>query len=340
MQLKSASKNGIRAIILCPTRELAAQTTRECKKLIVGKKFRVRLMTKPFSRSADFKKFPVDVLVSTPLRLDFALKRNLDLSLVEYLVLDESDKLFDHEGFLEQIDPIVSACSNPSLVCSLFSATLPDTVEELARTIIHDAVRIIIGKKNSASELVKQRLMFAGNEEGKLLALRQIFETSLKPPILIFVQSKERAKELYKEIFGEVKVDCIHGDLTQTQREIAVEKFREGTTWVLIATDVIARGMDFKGVNTVINYDFPESAAVYIHRIGRCGRAGRTGEAVTLFTEDDVSFLRNIANVMIDSGCEVPSWILSLPKLKRKKHRPVRDSISTDPDSRSKKKHT
>ncbi|GLJ06998.1 hypothetical protein SUGI_0055050 [Cryptomeria japonica] len=332
MNLKRASKDGIRAVILCPTRELAAQTTRECKKFIEGRKFRIRLMTKSLARCADFEKLPVDILVSTPLRLDFVLgKGKLNLSSVEYLILDESDKLFEL-GFVEQIDSVVNACSSPSVVRSLFSATLPDSVEELARTIMHDPIRILVGRKNSASQLIQQRLLFVGSEEGKLLALRQIFKESLKPPILIFVQSKERAKELYKElVFDQIKVNNIHADLTQAQRESAVEKFREGKTWVLIATDVIARGMDFKGVNCVINYDFPESSAAYIHRIGRCGRAGRTGEAITLYTEDDVAFLRNIANVMVASGCEVPSWILTLPKLRRKKHCPLRDSISTNP---------
>lgn len=329
MKLKPGSKDGIRAVILCPTRELAAQTTRECKKMAKGKKYYIKLMTKELAKSSDFKKIPCNILVSTPRRLEFAIhKRKLDLSRVEYLVLDESDKLFEL-GFVEQIDSVVKACSNPSIVRSLFSATLPDSVEELARSIMHDAVRVIVGRKNSASELIKQKLIFAGSEEGKLLALRQSFAESLNPPILVFVQSKERAKELYKELaFDNIKADVIHADLIQTEREDAVDNFRAGKTWVLIATDVIARGMDFKGVNCVINYDFPESAAAYIHRIGRSGRAGRRGEAITLYTEADLPFLRNIANVMVASGCEVPSWILALPKLRRKKHRPQRDPIS------------
>ncbi|KAK9290553.1 hypothetical protein L1049_008723 [Liquidambar formosana] len=333
MKLKHSSTDGIRAVILCPTRELAAQTTRECKKLAKGNKFYIKLMTKELARKADFSKRPCDVLISTPLRLCFAIrKRKLDLSRVEYLVLDESDKLFEL-GLVKQIDSVVKACSNPSIIRSLFSATLPDFVEELARTIMHDAVRVIIGRKNSASELIKQKLVFAGSEEGKLLALRQSFAESLNPPVLVFVQSKERAKELYSELaFDNIRVDVIHADLSQTQRENAVDEFRASKTWVLIATDVIARGMDFKGVNCVINYDFPDSAAAYIHRIGRCGRAGRSGEAITFYTEDDVPFLRNVANVMASSGCEVPSWIMDLPKQKWKKHRPRRESISTKPE--------
>ncbi|OVA20088.1 Helicase [Macleaya cordata] len=332
MKLQPGSKDGVRAVILCPTRELAAQTTRECKKLAKGKKFYIKLMTKELVKNGDFKKMHCDILVSTPRRLQFAIrKRKLDLSRVEYLVLDESDKLFEL-GFVKQIDLVVKACSNPSIIRSLFSATLPDSVEELARTIMHDAVRVIVGRKNSASELIKQKLVFTGSEEGKLLALRQSFAESLNPPVLVFVQSKERAKELYRELaFDNIRVDVIHADLSQTQREDAVDNFRAGKTWVLIATDVISRGMDFKGINCVINYDFPESASAYIHRIGRTGRAGRVGGAITLYTEADIPFLRNIANVMAASGCEVPSWIMALPKLRRKKHRPSRESISTKP---------
>ncbi|BFG36013.1 hypothetical protein CerSpe_222870 [Prunus speciosa] len=343
MKLKHASKDGIRAVILCPTRELADQTTRECKKMAKGNKFHIKLMTKELARNSDFSKRPCDILISTPLRLRLAIrKKKVDLSRVEYLVLDESDKLFEL-GLLKQIDSVVKACSNPSIIRSLFSATLPDFVEELARSIMHDAVRVIIGRKNTASKTIKQKLVFAGSEEGKLLALRQSFAESLNPPVLIFVQSKERAKELYGELlFENIRVSAIHSDLSQTQRENAVDDFRAGKTWVLIATDVIARGMDFKGVNCVINYDFPDSAAAYIHRIGRCGRAGRSGEAITFYTEADIPYLRNIANVMSASGCEVPSWAMALRKQKWKKHRPGRESISTQPkdeqESTNKKK--
>ncbi|CAN6921713.1 unnamed protein product [Brassica oleracea] len=332
IKLKRHSTDGIRAVILSPARELAAQTAREGKKLIKGSKFNIRLMTKPLVKTADFSKLQCDVLISTPMRLKRAIKaKKIDLSKVEYLVLDESDKLFE-QSMLKQIDGVVKACSNPSIIRSLFSATLPDSVEELARSIMHDAVRVIIGRKNTASETVKQKLVFAGTEEGKLLALRQSFAQSLNPPVLIFMQSKERAKQLYDELKCEdIRVGVIHSDLPPGERENAVDSFRAGETWVLIATDVIARGMDFKGINCVINYDFPDSASAYIHRIGRSGRAGRSGEAITFYTEEDVPFLRNIANTMTSSGCEVPSWIMTLKKKKWKKHRPKRDSISTRP---------
>jgi ATP-dependent RNA helicase DDX52/ROK1 len=138
--------------------------------------------------------------------------------------------------------------------------------------------------------------------------------------VLLFVDSKERAKELHRDLaYEDIKVDSIHADRSQEERDIAVEKFREGKTWVLIATDLMARGMDFKGVSCVINYDFPLSVSTYIHRVGRSGRAGRSGEAVTFYTEKDVPLLRSIAHVIRGAGCEVPDWMLALRKVKPKK---------------------
>merc|ERR1712187_605171 len=134
-----------------------------------------------------------------------------------------------------------------------------------------------------------------------------------KPPALIFVQSKERAKQLFGElVYDGVFADAIHGDRTKQQRDNSVKAFREGRTWMLICTDVLARGVDFKGVETVVNYDFPQSSSTYIHRIGRTGRAGRKGTAITLFTIADFDSLRSIVGVMRQSGCEVPDWMLRL----------------------------
>ncbi|KAE8703256.1 DEAD-box ATP-dependent RNA helicase 57 [Hibiscus syriacus] len=172
-----------------------------------GNKFYIKLLTKKFIRSGDLSKLHCDILISTPLRLRSAIKKKkLDLSRVEYLALDESDKLFKL-GLVKQIDAVVNACFNPSIIRSLFSATLPDSVEELARTIMHDVVRVIIGRN------------FAGTEEGKLLALRQSFqELKLDPPVLIFVQSKKGAKELYEELkFDNIIVSVIHSELSEIQ---------------------------------------------------------------------------------------------------------------------------
>ncbi|KAJ3062818.1 RNA-dependent ATPase rok1 [Rhizoclosmatium hyalinum] len=136
---------------------------------------------------------------------------------------------------------------------------------------------------------------------------------NLKPPSLIFVQSIERAKELFQElVYDGINVDVIHSERTKAQRDAVIKNFRSGKTWVLICTDLMSRGIDFKGVSMVINYDFPQSVQSYIHRIGRTGRAGREGSAITFFTKADSEYLRIVVNVMKESGCEVPDWMLDL----------------------------
>lgn len=266
----------------------------------------------------------------------------IDLSNVKVVVLDEADKLFemdsgssklvehdefvdsaetDHaeysaarHAFLNQVDTILAACSQSSeLQRALFSATITPFVTEIAAGFLRDAVTLRIGHDNAAADTIEQKLVFVGTEEGKLLAIRQIFQQGLKPPALIFLQNKERAKELFKElIYDGVNVDIMHAERTQAQREDVITKFRSGEIWVLICTDLMARGIDFKGVNMVINYDLPTSAVSYIHRIGRTGRAGNRGSAVTFFTEADMPNVRSIANVVRLSGCDVPDWMLKI----------------------------
>ena len=133
-----------------------------------------------------------------------------------------------------------------------------------------------------------------------------------------FVQSVDRAKQLFNElIFDGIRVDVIHSQRSQKQREAVVQAFRTGRVWMLIATDLMARGVDFKGVNCVINYDVPQKTTTYIHRIGRTGRAGRSGEAITLFTEKDAKYITGIAQVVQKSGGEVPEWMLKIKKANR-----------------------
>ncbi|CAG8568077.1 1592_t:CDS:10, partial [Ambispora leptoticha] len=314
--LKGPEKMGYRALIISPTRELAQQIYREIKKLSIGKKFKICMLTKASAATiaqAPHLRQKFDILISTPLRLVHAItEENIELKNVRHLILDEADKLLEL-GFLEQTDEIINACSNPRIVKSLYSATLPSGVESLANTIMKDPIRVVVGVKNAATETIKQKLLFVGQEEGKLIAIRQQIQQGLKPPVLIFVQSIERAKELFHElIYDGINVDVIHAERTKAQRDSIVLNFMQGKIWVLIATELMARGMDFKGVNLVVNYDFPQSVQSYIHRIGRTGRAGRNGEAVTYFTKDDAPFLKSIVNVMKESGCEVPDWMLTL----------------------------
>lgn len=175
-----------------------------------------------------------------------------------------------------------------------------------------------------------------GNEDGKLLALRQLIQKGLAIPALLFVQSKERAIQLFHElVYDNINVDMIHAERTQAQRSTIIQNFRAGKIWVLVCTDLMARGIDFKNVNCVINYDFPQSTAQFIHRLGRTGRAGRSGLAFTFFTEQDKPLLRAIASVMKWSGCEIPDWMLGMHKISTKtakklqEQAPARKPIST-----------
>ncbi|KAJ3027323.1 RNA-dependent ATPase rok1 [Rhizophlyctis rosea] len=286
--LKGPAKEGFRAVVICPTRELATQIHRELKKLCQSKPFKICVLTKATNlnnANGGAALTNYDILISTPLRLVHGLQHeSIKLNSVRHLVLDEADKLLEL-GFLEQIDEILAACTSPKLQKALFSATIPSGVEQLAKTFMADPIRVVIGQKNAATETINQKLLYVGQESGKLIAIRQLIQTGLKPPVLIFVQSIERAKELFHElVYDGINVDVIHSERTKSQRDNIISSFRAGKTWVLIATELMARGIDFKGVNLVINYDFPQSVQSYIHRIGRTGRAGRGGEAVTYFT--------------------------------------------------------
>ncbi|CAE7240420.1 ddx52, partial [Symbiodinium pilosum] len=347
--LAKPGKEFARALVVDPSRELAKQTLDEFAKLTAGRKWNGRLVDKlSGDKAGNIKR--LDVAVATPLRLVSLLRENrISLDSLKHLVFDEADKLLDL-GFAPQMDELLTFCPKDKgrlMQTMMFSATLPPVVVDLAGSILTSPLRISIGDVNAAAPDVEQKLLFITSEDGKLFSLRQLLQDGeIKPPALVFVQSKERAKELFGElVYDGIFVDAIHADRTKLQRDNTVKAFRAGKLWVLICTDLMARGVDFKGVETVINYDFPQSAATYIHRIGRTGRAGRNGKAITLFTIEDFESLRSIVGVMRQSGCEVPDWMLRL-KAKPKKERrmaewrqPKRKRISTVSGYDKKKAH-
>lgn len=343
-QLVGPQKLGFRAVILSPTRELAKQTYRECMKLSEGRGFRVHIISKINKALTQYgpkstKKF--DILITTPKRLMFLLNQDppaITLDNVEWLVVDEADKMFEDgtRGFRDQLDAIRKACTNPKLRQAMFSATQTPAVTKWCRKNIKGWISVTIGLRNAATDLIEQQLLYVGSEEGKLMALRNIIQKGISPPVLIFVQSKERAQELFNElIYDGINVDVIHSDRTQTQRDNVVRCFREGKIWFLVCTELMSRGIDFKGVNLVVNFDFPPTGISYIHRIGRTGRAGHKGKAITFFTKNDIVNLRCIAQVMRDSGCEVPEYMFGVTKFNRKTIKklgnkaPERKTIST-----------
>lgn len=209
-------------------------------------------------------------------------------------------------------------------------------IQDLVKKVMLDPIKVQIGIQNTTASTVEQKIVYVGREDAKLVTLRQSLREGFQPPMLIFVQSKTRAKELYKElIFDGVNVNVIHGDKSKLERDEIIKQFRMGDIWVLVCTDLMARGLDFKTVNHVVNFDFPTSLVSYIHRVGRTGRAGRSGVATTYFTDDDVPYVKNIANLMKKSGHDVPEWMLQLKSAQNKEWKKVeklpmkRRSIST-----------
>jgi ATP-dependent RNA helicase DDX52/ROK1 len=303
-----------------------------------------------------------DILVSTPLLLVNALSNNRTMDIaplpsVRSLVLDEADVLLD-PLFREQTLNLWNACTNPQLRVGLWSATMGSNIEELANSTIRERqaslslkeesslVRLVVGLKDSAIPNISHRLIYAATEQGKLLGLRQLLHPTaassaqtagLRPPFLVFTQTIARAVALHSELMydippeagGSSRIAVLHAELSDSRRSDIMAGFRKGEIWILITTDLLARGVDFRGVNGVVNYDIPNSSAAYVHRVGRTGRAGREGGvAVTYYTKEDIPYVKAIANVIAASeklrGADVgersvQKWLLdSLPDLSKK----------------------
>jgi len=286
--------------------------------------------------AAKYSPVKSDILVATPLLLLHAIQKFpviINVEHVRYVVLDEADALLD-DLFKDQTIPITKSLTSSDLQYTFWSATMSSTAESLATSIIQTqgelssaptVVRLIAGIKDTSLPTIVQKITYTATERGKLLALRQLFKTSLQTPCLIFVQTIARAQALHAEILYDLptpgRIAVLHSNLTEHARERVMDSFRAGEVWILITTDLLSRGVDFRGVRLVINYDIPTSVASYIHRIGRTGRAGRdNGQALTYFTEEDVPYVRGIVGVMEKSGGAegLQDWMLkSLPKTKK-----------------------
>ena len=277
-----------------------------------------------------------EILVASPLKVAQLTEKFPQIPNVKFLVIDEADKMFEM-GFLEQVDQILTQLKDGNQVTKfLFSATMQPNVLDLVKNVMTDPLQITIGVKNATASCVKQKIVYVGKEDAKLMTLRQELKEGFEPPMLIFVQSKHRAKELYHELlYDGLNVNVIHGDKKKEERDEVIKQFRLGDIWILICTDLMSRGIDFKTVNSVINFDFPTSLVSYIHRVGRTGRAGREGTATTYFTDNDTPFVKTIANLMQKSGQDVPDWMLKLKGADNKEWKKIatkpvrRKSIST-----------
>ncbi len=299
-----------RTLVLAPTRELAAQVGKSFTTYGRHVKFRQTLIYGGVGQvpQVNAMRAGVDILVATPGRLlDLIDQRHIDLSQVEFFVLDEVDRMLDM-GFLRDVKRIVSLL--PARRQSLFfSATLAPNIVDLAKSILQDPAHVSIAPEATTAEKIEQQICFLARESKRPLLeqlLRDQAGAAAQKLTIVFSRTKHGANKLAKSLCAAgIPADAIHGNKSQAQREKALERFKKGLTPVLVATDVAARGVDVKEVGLVVNFDLPNEPEAYVHRIGRTARAGAEGRAVSFCSEDELEFLREIEKTI---RMPIPKW--------------------------------
>ena len=279
----------VQALIVTPTRELALQITEEFEKLtndIPGVDVLAVYGGQDVDKQLKKLKKNVQIVVGTPGRLlDHIGRGTVQLSEVSFLVLDEADQML-HIGFIKEVEDIIKETPKTRQTM-LFSATMPEEIRTLANKHMRNPNYIQIEKTQGPAENVKL-IAIHTIDRAKQATLIQLVETHRPYMAVIFCRTKRRVSKLY-EVLKSHKLLCdeLHGDLSQSKREQVMKRFRDGEIQLLIATDVAARGLDVEGVTHVFNYDIPQDAESFVHRIGRTGRAGTKGLAITFYSSDD-----------------------------------------------------
>ena len=294
----------IRSLILTPTRELAAQ---------IGESFRVYGKHTGLRHTVIFGgvkqgqqtrvlRRGVDILVATPGRLlDLLNQRLLSLSEVEIFVLDEADRMLDM-GFIHDIRRVIEQLPTRRQTL-MFSATMPGKIRALAETILHKPVKVKIAAESPAADTVNQTLYFV-DPQSKPALLKHLLEDLQITRALVFTRTKYGADKVVRRLVRDAIVaEAIHSNKSQNARQKALANFRNGKTRVLVASDIAARGLDVDDISHVVNYDLPNEAETYIHRIGRTGRAGARGQAISFCSDDQRNYLNDIERLL---GRDIP----------------------------------
>ena len=281
----------VKALILAPTRELAEQIDTSIRSLGRRTELRSATVYGGVGMGPQVRKLSgnSEIVVACPGRLlDHLHQRTIDLSHLEVLVVDEADCMLDM-GFLPQIRRIIDQIPRDRQTL-LFSATMPDTIKDLANDILRSPVLVRIGHTMPATTVTHALYPIVSHlKTALLLELLKQADSS----VLVFTRTKHRAKRLAEQLdkLG-YSTACLQGNLSQNQRQNAITGFRNGQYKILVATDIAARGIDINGISHVINYDVPDTTDAYIHRIGRTGRAEKTGDAFTFITGEDTQMVR------------------------------------------------
>jgi ATP-dependent RNA helicase RhlE len=309
IQLMSATKpegrRKIRTLVLAPTRELATQISENVRGYSATLDIRHITVFGGVSQNNQVRDLQrgIDMLIATPGRLlDLMNQGFVDLRNVEFFVLDEADRMLDM-GFINDIRKVITKL--PAKKQTLFfSATAPPEIMKLASTLLKDPAKVSVDPVSSASELVQQCVYYVSKEKKRSL-LKYIIDNGGIEHALVFTRTKRGADRVAKELnTSGIKAEAIHGNKSQGARERALKGFKNRSIRVLVATDIASRGIDVDKLSHVINYEMPEQAETYVHRIGRTGRAGSEGTAVSLCTHEERPYLKDI-NKLIRKNIEV-----------------------------------
>ncbi|MEC4895715.1 MAG: DEAD/DEAH box helicase [Oscillatoria sp. PMC 1051.18] len=286
----------VQALILTPTRELAQQVAAAIKEFSWERRLYVLTVCGGQSIDRQIRSLDkgVQIVVGTPGRvLDLLDRKKLDLSQVEWAVLDESDEMLSM-GFIDDVKKILSqAPTQRQTAC--FSATMPREIRDLVKQFLDNPVTVTVDQPQAAPEMIDQKVYMVPRGWTKMKALQPILTIEDPEAALIFVRTRRSASEITSRLQAAGhSVDEYHGDLSQNQRERLVQRFRDGQVRWVVATDIAARGLDVEHLSHVINFDLPDNSETYIHRIGRTGRAGKTGTAISLIQPVDRRMLRQI----------------------------------------------
>jgi len=284
-----------RVLVLAPTRELAAQICDDIAGYARHTPIRYARIFGGVNQNPQIKMLSrgIEVLIATPGRLlDLVGQKHLDLSDITHLVLDEADRLLDM-GFIRDVRRVVKLLPRDRQSL-LFSATMPKEVAELANDILDRPVRVDISPKTVTVERIEQRVLMVDND-AKQQALQKLLHEPDVTRVIVFTRTKHGANRVTKKLYSAgIEAEAIHGNKSQNARQRALDNFKSGASWVLVATDIAARGIDIDGISHIINFELPHEPESYVHRIGRTARAGTSGVAWSLVDPSEVKRLRAI----------------------------------------------
>ena len=292
-------ERNIKALIVAPTRELAIQIEENFAMYSKYLDIKDTVIFGGVNQSSQVRKIKagVDVLIATPGRLlDLSNQKHVDLKNVKYFVLDEADRMLDM-GMIHDVKKIISRLPKERQNL-LFSATMPKEVMKLVNSILKNPVKVEVQPVSSTAEIISQGVYHVPKKNKKSLLIHLLKDESIKS-VIVFSRTKHGANKIAKDLEkAGVAAVAIHGNKSQNQRQLALNNFKEGNIRVLVATDIAARGIDIDELSHVINYDLPDVAETYVHRIGRTGRAGASGVAITFCDEEEKAMFRSIEKVI------------------------------------------